>query len=141
MTYVIRQVAFTSPDFARCFEIRLAVFVEEQNVPIEEEHDEHDETALHFLATLDDKPAGTARVLLKHSTAKITRVAVLRAARGHGIGAALMRHIESTVPARRFTLDAQLHALPFYEHLGYVAESEVFMEAGIPHRHMAKNVP
>ena len=140
MTCTIRQVAFTSPDFAKCFEIRLAVFVEEQNVPIEEEHDEHDETALHFLATLDDKPIGTARVLLKASTAKITRVAVLRTARGHGIGAALMRHIESAVPVHRFTLGAQLHALPFYERLGYVAEGKVFMEAGIPHRHMAKNL-
>jgi predicted GNAT family N-acyltransferase len=140
MTCIIREVAFTSPDFAKCFEIRLAVFVEEKNVPIEEEHDEHDETALHFLAILDDKPVGTARVLLKNSTAKITRVAVRPTARGHGIGAALMRHIESTVPVHRFTLDAQLHALPFYERLGYIAESEIFMEAGIPHRHMAKHL-
>jgi predicted GNAT family N-acyltransferase len=140
MTRIIRQVAFNGPDFDKCFEIRRTVFVEEQHVPIDEERDECDETALHFLATLDDKPAGTARVLLKGSTAKITRVAVLRAARGHGIGEALMRHIESAVPVCRFTLTAQLHALPFYERLGYVAEGEVFMEAGIPHRDMTKDL-
>jgi predicted GNAT family N-acyltransferase len=140
MTCVIRQIDFNSPDFAKCFDIRLAVFVEEQHVPIDEERDEYDETALHYLATLDGKPVGTARVLLKDSTAKITRVAVLRKARGQGIGEALMRHIESALAVRRFALGAQLHALPFYERLGYVAEGEVFMEAGIPHRHMAKYI-
>ncbi len=83
---------------------------------------------------------GTARVILQDSgtRAKITRVAVLRPARGHGIGEALMRHIETTLPARRFVLDAQLHALPFYERLGYTATGDVFMEAGIPHRRMEK---
>jgi len=127
-----------SPVFAACMDIRLAVFVAEQNVPAAEERDAYDETARHFLATVDGAPAGTARVLERPDAAKITRVAVLRAYRKHGIGAALMRHIEAALPARRFVLDAQVDALPFYERLGYVAEGEVFMEVGIAHRHMRK---
>jgi predicted GNAT family N-acyltransferase len=33
-------------------------------------------------------------------------------------------------------LNAQTHALGFYEQLGFRAQGEEFMEAGIPHRHM-----
>jgi hypothetical protein len=34
------------------------------------------------------------------------------------------------------TLAAQLHAVSFYEGLGYVARGEVFLDAGIEHRWM-----
>ncbi len=139
MTLTIRQVAFTDSDFEHCFQLRLDVFVQEQNVPLEEERDAHDETALHFLASDDGIALGTARVLLKDAgAAKITRVAVAKPARGRGIGIALMRHIEAAVPATEYLLDAQIHALRFYESLGYAAFGGEFMEAGIPHRHMRK---
>jgi predicted GNAT family N-acyltransferase len=138
MPVSIRKVAFTDPDFAKCLAIRMAVFVGEQHVPEAEERDAQDATALHFLAERDGAPLGTARLLLQGSYAKITRVAVLRAARSQGIGAALMRHIETTAPQREFRLDAQIQAVPFYERLGYAATGAVFLEAGIPHRHMVK---
>ncbi len=141
MPPVIRSIGFHDADFKACFDVRVTVFVTEQNVPIAEEQDEFDETAAHFLAELDGKPVGTARLLMKENgtLAKITRVAVLREARGQNIGAALIRHIEATAPVSRFALDAQVHALPFYERLGYKAVGDVFMEAGIPHRHMRKD--
>ncbi len=138
----IKQIAFTDPEFAQCFQIRLEVFVNEQNVPPEEERDAYDATALHFLALRDGAGIGTARVVFQNegATAKITRVAVLKSARGLGIGAALIRHIERIVGAATFALDAQTHALAFYERLGYATEGEEFMEAGIPHRRMRKTV-
>jgi len=140
MAVEILHVSYRRPAFAACMEIRLAVFVGEQNVPLEEERDAHDETARHFLALVDGVPAGTARVIDKQEGAKITRVAVLRGFRGQGIGATLMRHIEAAVPARCFMLDAQVHARAFYEGLGYAAEGEEFMEAGIPHLRMCKQL-
>jgi ElaA protein len=126
-----------------CMAIRMEVFVREQNVPAEIEIDEHDATALHFLALREGAPAATARVLLKEggATAKIGRVAVRQAARGTGLGAALMRAVEAD-PAlagvRRFVLEAQTHAILFYEKLGYAAEGGEFLDAGIPHRFMSK---
>jgi len=136
----IKQIRSTDPEFEHCFEIRRTVFVEEQNVPLEEERDAYDEIARHFLATADGVPVGTARVTLKDDgvTAKISRVAVSKSARGLGIGAGLLRHIENEVSARQFMLDAQIQALPFYQLLGYAAFGDEFMEAGIPHRHMQK---
>jgi len=136
----IEQVAFNDPGFATCFAIRLEVFVHEQNVPPEAERDEHDATALHFLAFHGDTALGTARVLLQDGgVVKITRVAVKKSARGLGLGAALMRHIEHAVPAAAYRLDGQTQALAFYEALGYRRHGEEFMEAGIPHFHMRKS--
>lgn len=37
-------------------------------------------------------------------------------------------------------LNAQTHAIPFYEKLGYKVISEEFMDAGIPHKTMEKRI-
>jgi ElaA protein len=37
---------------------------------------------------------------------------------------------------RRAKLGSQVHAVPFYERLGFVAEGPVYDDAGIPHRDM-----
>jgi predicted GNAT family N-acyltransferase len=136
----IKEVAFGSADFDACMAIRMNVFVAEQNVPAEEERDRHESSARHFLATLNDEAAGTARVIFPagRDYAKITRVAVLAAYRGHGIGAALMQHVLATIPASQITLDAQVHARRFYEKLGFAPQSGIFMEAGIAHLTMGK---
>ena len=117
-------------------EIRRKVFINEQNVPQEEEWDGLDTECLHFLAMLDGQPVGTARLL---PDAHIGRVAVLANARGTGIGVLLMQAaIEAARQAGHIqvALSAQVHALAFYERLGFVAHGEEFMDAGIPHREM-----
>lgn len=127
-------------DLAACLAIRRAVFIEEQAVPEELEVDGLDGEATHLLATLDGRPVGTARLLAKGGTGKIGRVAVLREARGRGIGAALIRRAVEELRARglaRAKLGSQVHAIPFYEELGFVAEGPVYDDAGIPHRDMA----
>jgi predicted GNAT family N-acyltransferase len=142
----IAELTAADPDFAACFAIRLEVFVAEQNVPLAEERDEFDADAIHFLAWDGDTPVGTGRVILKDNglAAKITRVAVRKAARGQGIGEALMRAIEASprlAGANALVLDAQCHALAFYQRLGYTTEGGIFMEAGIPHQRMSKTHP
>jgi predicted GNAT family N-acyltransferase len=134
---------------AAVFAVRMTVFVEEQAVPPEEELDAFDVVATHFLACDLTLPAGdpaaivgAARLVDKgDSVGKVGRVAVLRAHRGRGIGALLMRKIEQIARAQGFTrldLDAQCYAIPFYAKLGYVAEGEIFLDANIEHRKMYK---
>jgi ElaA protein len=133
-------VALTE-DLPACWTIRRVVFIEEQAVPEDLEVDGLDPEALHLLATLDDRPVGTARMLLKGDTGKIGRVAVLKEARGQGIGAALIRAAVEELTARglaRAKLGSQTHAIPFYEGLGFVAEGPVYDDAGIPHRDMVR---
>jgi len=135
---VTLSVALTD-DLGSCFVLRHEVFVREQAVPEELERDEHDPEALHFLAALEGRPVGTARVLLRGDTGKIGRVCVLAPMRGRGIGAALIRAAVEEIRARgmsRAKLGSQVHAIPFYEGLGFVAEGPVHDDAGIPHRDM-----
>jgi predicted GNAT family N-acyltransferase len=140
----------TSAEREAVFAIRMTVFVEEQAVPPEEELDSYDVIAAHFLARLtgvDPHPSGiigTARLVDKgHGVGKIGRVAVLREHRGRGVGAVLMRRVEEAAHAADYTeliLEAQMHALPFYEKLGYIAEGEIFLDCNIEHRLMRKSL-
>ena len=130
-------------DLATCRAIRHTVFVVEQNVPESEEWDDLDADSIHLLATGPDGTAlGTARLIRRGETGKITRVAVLKEARGTGLGAALIREamqIFATLPGiTRLQLGAQNHAIPFYEKLGFAAYGPEYMDGGIPHHDMER---
>jgi predicted GNAT family N-acyltransferase len=136
MTYSITVVQ-TPAEREACYDIRKAVFVEEQAVPLELEMDEYDDVAVHFLLRDSGRtPLATARLLDKHGLAKIGRVAVLKEARGYGLGLMLMQFVLDEARRRGFTeavLDSQTYAIPFYARLGFTAEGEEFDDAGIPH--------
>lgn len=129
-------------DFESCLAIRTTVFVQEQGVPAEIEHDEHDADATHLLAIRGGKPVGTARILQKGDIGKIGRVCVLREERGTGLGAALIKaaldDMRITGGYSKAILGAQIVAIPFYEKLGFTAYGEDFEDAGIPHRMMER---
>jgi predicted GNAT family N-acyltransferase len=139
------RVARAPADLEACFAVRHQVFVVEQKVPAELEYDKDDEPdaqAVHVLAVGPDGPLGAGRLIPGGAGAGILgRLAVARAARGLGIGVALVRAIEDE--ARRIGLSvvelhAQTHALGFYERLGYVAYGPEYEEAGIAHRSMRR---
>ena len=125
-------------DIALCRKLRRIVFIEEQGVPEADELDALDGEAIHLLA-VEGEALGSARLLVLGDTGKIGRVCVLRAARGRGIGAALIRAAVERFRAMglaRAKLGAQVHALGFYAALGFEAVGEVYDDAGIPHRDM-----
>ena len=135
MTLEVRR----TEDLETCIALRRTVFVEEQKVPEELEVDGLDDEAVHLLATVDGRPVGTARLFAKGDTGKIGRVCVLREARGAGVGVALIRAAVEELRGRglrRAKLGSQVHAIPFYEKLGFAAEGPVYDDAGIPHRDM-----
>ncbi|WUG43356.1 GNAT family N-acetyltransferase [Kitasatospora sp. NBC_00458] len=139
-------------DLALVRDVRREVFVEEQGVPEELEYDELDATSEHLLAVGPaGEPLGTARLIFGEQALELTggtegrvllgRLAVVRAARGTGLGAELVRAVEAAGRgrgAREVELHAQVQALGFYERLGYVAEGGVYDDAGIPHRTMTR---
>lgn len=121
--------------------IRYSVFVEEQGVPVELEWDDMDAPSWHALAfAADGTPVATGRLL---PDGHIGRMAVLKVARGTGVGArvldALMaKAAELGYPA--LILNAQTHAAPFYARVGFEQVGEEFEEAGIPHVEMRKRI-
>lgn len=136
--------ALSPSEKASYFAIRDEVFCGEQQVPPTRERDADDAKALHFLALKYGETVGTARVVLKDNgmTAKIGRLAVRKPSRGAGLGAAIMAAVEQAeelAGVTGFALEAQTHAIPFYEKLGYIAEGPEYRDAGIPHRLMRKN--
>ena len=127
-------------DIALCRQLRRVVFIEEQGVSEADELDDLDAVALHLVALLEDAAVGTARLVVQGKVGKIGRVCVLSQARGAGIGAALiraavarLRGIEGVTQAK---LGAQVHALGFYQGLGFEAIGPVYDDAGIAHRDM-----
>ena len=121
--------------------VRNAVFVDEQGVPPELECDGRDADAMHFLA-MDkaDNPLGTARLL---ADGQIGRIAVLPAFRRRGIGRRLLGLAVESACARedrRVWLHAQIDAQELYLQAGFRIVGERFMEAGIPHIAMERDL-
>lgn len=121
--------------------IRTEVFVEEQNVPAELEMDQMDAVCLHAVAyDADGTPVGTGRLL---PDGHIGRMAVRKVARGTGVGAALLQALMAQARARGdklVALSAQTHAAPFYTRHGFATEGDEFVEAGIAHVNMQRNL-
>jgi len=122
-------------------QVREAVFVEEQKVPLNLEMDEHDTSSRHVIACDADGGAiGTGRLL---ADGHIGRMAVLADWRGKGVGRALLERLLEEAFAkemRQLALHAQTQAAGFYRRFGFVEEGPEFMEAGIPHRVMVRSL-
>ena len=130
-----------------CLRIRYKVFVSEQGVPLELEKDEYDEHGApcdNYLIEDNGEAVGTFRVILDEGTsAHIGRLCVLKEFRGRGYGAAALGFCAEEYCRRgyeKLVLGAQCHAIPFYEKCGFTVVSDVYDDAGIPHRKMEKRL-
>ncbi|WP_206680389.1 GNAT family N-acetyltransferase [Flaviflexus huanghaiensis] len=138
-------------DMEAAWAVRKEVFVDEQNVPIEEEIDDLDQapTTIHLLARDDEGPAGTGRILLDTAGyVHLGRICIVARVRGTGLGRELMAELEKAAydayaDNGRLTIElsAQRGAQGFYESLGYdyVSHRE-YLDAGIWHKDMRKTI-
>jgi predicted GNAT family N-acyltransferase len=134
----IKKVS-SDTELDKAFSIRIRVFVKEQGVPAEIELDRDDKRAIHFLATVEREPVGTARVVMRSRSAKIGRMAVLKTWRRKGVGTKLLQRAVAAagrLGAQEIYLHAQVPVIGFYETMGFRPVGPVFDEAGIPHRKM-----
>ncbi|KAG0068492.1 hypothetical protein BGZ89_004638 [Linnemannia elongata] len=147
MTYIVRFVE-TPEDLAKCHEVRLKVFSDEQGYDRSVEIDEIDSECLHWVAldTTTNQGVGTAR-LYKYSptVGKVGRVAVLSSTRGSGLGRLIMEALEKYVIEHteldKLALSSQVPRKGFYEKLGYVASGDEYPDEGQPHIYMEKTLP
>lgn len=123
------------------FTIRKVVFVDEQNVPLEEEIDQFEEEATHVVLYDNNEPVGAGRFRVLDGYGKVERICVLASHRKKGAGNLIMQKMEDIAKERGITklkLNAQTQAENFYKKLGYETVSGLFMDAGIPHVTMIK---
>ena len=121
---------------AAAMAIRHAVFVEEQEVPVELEVDGLDDEAAHLVAVRDGTVVATLRLLAHGATVHLGRLAVDASARRQGVAAMLVRAAGEWARARgarRLLLSAQTYATGLYVAAGYVAVGSPYLEAGIEH--------
>jgi len=137
--------------------VRREVFCVEQRVPVEMERDAHDVSneTIHVVALYEDfspwdvtfvpRAVGAARVVVDRAKrkGKIGRVCVLRDHRRRGIGRRVVRACVDALrrkhPGFLATLGSQVHAVGFYEALGFrcIEGEEPFMDGpGCLHRTM-----
>lgn len=139
---MLLDIRFTqnNKDMLSCLNLRRTVFIEEQNVPENEEVDGDDPDCDHLLLTVSDIPVGAARLKYYNDFIKVQRVCVLKNYRGQGIGSKIInfiiRHVEKNDIRSSVRLGSQIHALEFYKRLGFIEFGEEYLDAGILHKDM-----
>ncbi|SFM36521.1 Predicted N-acyltransferase, GNAT family [Psychrobacillus psychrodurans] len=134
----------TEKEYEDAVRIRRKVFVEEQDVPLHLELDEYDANAVHFVAYDGDIPFGAGRIReIEPGIGKVERVCILPDYRGRKLGNLMMQCMEDysiSAEITKLKLNAQSQAILFYEKRNYTITSPEFLEAGIPHRAMEKQI-
>lgn len=123
--------------------IRNEVFVKEQGFVTE--FDGNDDISLHVVVYEDDgTPIGTARLFSEEpGVYSIGRVAVIKSARGRGIGRYILNRLMaecSRLCATTIKLWAQEQAVEFYERFGFEETKETMTEDGVRHVKMVRYI-
>ena len=148
--------AMEDDEVEAAFGVRRDVFVREQGYTEEQEFDDAEPMALHVIAQLVPGCAttpgaarhlGAARLLLDSTEeppiAYVSRLSVLKFARGKGLGRALVEFIlegAREMGCRRVRAGAQITALDFWERLGFHPTGEEYMDFHVPHEWTEKEL-
>ena len=122
--------------------VRGIVFVEEQGVSYNIEHDERDFSSTHVLGEMDGEPFAAGRIHAFGEYAKLERVAVRKPYRGRNLGHELTEFMISVAKKqgfKKFKVHAQSYLKDFYQKHGFEIVGDMFQEAGIDHYLMIRN--
>lgn len=137
---VKRFEELTTSELYELLQVRVAVFVVEQNCPYQE-IDGKDFFSTHVFYKEEGKIQAYIRVVDKNeSCGKVSIGRVLTVKRGSGLGKKLMKEgiriAKEKLGAEEIYIEAQVYAKGFYEGLGFRQSSAEFLEDGIPHIQM-----
>ncbi|WP_126455258.1 GNAT family N-acetyltransferase [Sulfuriflexus mobilis] len=133
-------------DQAAIRHLREQVFIHEQAVPVALEWDGRDDDCMHLLAMHPQHGAlATARLCYEANTghAHIGRMSVLKDWRRQGIGRAMLDMLIEHAGMQQILqleLNAQSHAVGFYQKAGFSPCGDEFLDAGIPHFKMRRSI-
>lgn len=129
-------------DIAPALALRTEVFGREFGYV--NELDDLDPGAHTLLLMQDGQPVACGRVAtLPDGRTKFGKIVVRKTLRGQQIGRLVMEHLEAKaveLGRREVFLSAQLVALNFYLHLGYLPQGEEFLVQGKPHQDVGKKL-
>lgn len=131
----------TTTELFRIYQLRVAVFVVEQDC-VYQEVDDDDLIAQHLFRTDDvGQVLAYARLIPEPNQVRIGRVLVAASAHKHGAGRELVTEAiaaarETYPEAQQIVIQAQAYLQKFYASFGFTPTSEVYLETGIPHLDM-----
>ena len=144
MAEIVVKFVETESELEGAINVRMRVFVVEQQIPVAEEIDDADATATHAIALYQGQIVGTGRLLYRDDgMAQIGRMAVDRQFRRQGVGGRILAFLEDEARAQGIgscLLHAQEYVKAFYAGSGYVERGDLFLEADIPHIEMSKEL-
>ena len=131
---------FEELDTVELYEIlkaRSEIFIMDQNIHYQD-MDNIDYKSLHCFLMEENKVIAYLRAFYQENNSDIVRIGrVLTLKHGNGIGRELMEKsimaIKEKMNCKKISMDAQKHAVGFYEKFGFKSVSDDFLEEGVVH--------
>ena len=138
------EIPWQSDLYRQEIELRLELLRLPLGLTFSQEQLNEEATDLHFGMLQSECLIACAVIVpLSDSLAKLRQMAVATTHQKKGIGASLIRSIESALRDRQFEtieLNARDSATGFYEKLGYRKQGSQFVEVSLPHWKMTKSI-
>ena len=143
MPYTLKKFSELTPfELYKLLKLRQDVFVLEQTC-LYPDLDDKDQNAAHMLAFEGENLVGCLRILapgVSYAEASIGRVVVAQNHRRQGIAQHMMRRAFDHLGKQNVRISAQSYALECYQSVGFRVVSDEYLEDGIPHREMLREV-
>lgn len=134
----------SAEELYKIIQLRIEVFVVEQNCPFQDA-DDKDQKSWHYMGWQAGQLIAYTRIVppgLAFSEPSIGRVVTSKLVRGTGMGRVLMdksmEELYKIYPGSNIKIGAQLYLKSFYESLGFIKCSDIYLEDGIEHIYMIK---
>ena len=141
----LRWLTPQSAEYERELDLRYRVLRSPLGMPRGSECLEDEYKVWHLVALRGQEVVGCVLCLPDEvkSQGRLLQMAVDPALRGQGVGRDLVMALEVKARGQGLSLmvmHAREVAFPFYEKLGYTYDGDLFIEVGIPHRVMKKEL-
>ena len=138
MQFKVKQFEeLTTAELYEILKSRSEIFLLEQNI-ICQDMDDVDYDSLHCFLQENGRITAYLRAYYKEDDASVIKLGrVLSLKHGIGLGTRLMQesidYIRANLPCEKLSINAQCHAVGFYERFGFRVVSDEFLEEGVPH--------
>ena len=139
MSKIICRQVLNDEERAACFSIRKQVFVDEQKLFYDSDHDVHDNNAIHIAAIINGNIVGTVRIYREENDVWVGgRSAVEKRYRGKAGKFLVLKAVEIVKKsnAKVFKAIIQSNNVPFFKNLKWEPKGEMFLHHGQMHQLM-----
>ncbi len=138
MNLIVKKFGeLTTKELYEILKARAEIFIMEQDINYQD-MDDIDYKSVHFFFQEEDKIVAYLRAFYpadKKENVQIGRVLTIE--HGKGFGKKLLEEslikIKEIFPCNKIVMDAQKHAISFYEQFGFIVTSDDFSEEGVIH--------